>query len=249
MKIIFAISILLLTLSCTSENSESENQPKPTLDLNNGNYNVAFLITDGTYNTEFTAPWDIFDHVRFRNVEKGMNLFTVSNTSAPITTFEGLKITPDFNFLKDEIPHIDILVIPSAEHHLDSDLRDAKLIQFVKQTSEKATWVTSHCDGAFVLAKTGLLDGKHCTTFPADIEAMKSMFDRPIVEDSVWFVHDGKYITSVGGARSFEASLYLCELLYGTQNAKDLADGLVIDWDLSKIPSKVIASGSVDRGK
>lgn len=127
-------------------------------------------------------------------------------------------------------------MIPSAEHHLDSDLEDEKLIAFVKNTSEKATSVTSHCDGAFVLAKTGLLDGVHCTTFPADIQAMRDMFDKPIVEDSVLFVHDGKFITSVGGAKSFEASLYLCELLYGKKNAEDLAEGLVIDWKLEALP-------------
>ncbi|MDB3906589.1 DJ-1/PfpI family protein [Crocinitomicaceae bacterium] len=236
MKFFLVCIPFALALSCANKTEQKAEQTKSSVELKEGNYNVAFLITDGTYNTEFTAPWDIFDHVRFRDVEKGMNLFTVSNTNDPITTFEGLKITPDFNFLKDKIPHIDILVIPSAEHHLDSDLQDKKLIDFVKKTSENATWVTSHCDGAFLLAKAGMLDGKHCTTFPADIQAMRDMFNKPIVKDSVWFVHDDKYITSVGGAKSFEASLYLCELLYGKQNAKDLAEGLVIDWDLSGIP-------------
>lgn len=235
MKFILIFVSLSIILSCSNDSEQKEESTGSSVELKKGNYNVAFLITDGTYNTEFTAPWDIYDHVRFRDVEKGMNLFTVSNTNDPITTFEGLIITPDFNFLKDKIPHIDILVIPSAEHHLDSDLKDKKLIDFVKRTSKKATWVTSHCDGAFILAKTGLLNGKHCTTFPADIQPMRDMFDKPIVHDSVLFVHDGKYITSVGGAKSFEASLYLCELLYGKKNADDLAEGLVIDWDLNKI--------------
>ena len=31
------------------------------------------------------------------------------------------------------------------------------------------------------------------------------------VRENVLFVHDGKYITSAGGAKSFEAALYLCE--------------------------------------
>jgi len=44
------------------------------------------------------------------------------------------------------------------------------LIDFVKSTSLQAEWVTSHCDGAFVLAKTGLLDDRTSTTFPGDIE-------------------------------------------------------------------------------
>jgi transcriptional regulator GlxA family with amidase domain len=60
------------------------------------------------------------------------------------------------------------------------------------------------------------------------------------VMDSVWFVHDGKFITSAGGARSFEAALYLCEVLYGNAISKDLAKGLVIDWELSQVPHEVI---------
>lgn len=57
---------------------------------NEERYNVAFLIMDGTFNTEFTAPYDIFQHTKFRKNIKKMNTFTVANTLEPITTFEGL---------------------------------------------------------------------------------------------------------------------------------------------------------------
>ena len=77
-------------------------------------YNVGFLIMDGTYNTEFTAPFDIFQHTIYRDSIKAMNVFTVANTDDPITTFEGVRIIPDYNYLSDESPKIDILVIPSG---------------------------------------------------------------------------------------------------------------------------------------
>ena len=56
----------------------------------------------------------------------------------------------------------------------------------------------------------------------------------------VLFVHDGKYITSAGGAKSFEAALYLCEFLYGKEVAKSLAGGLVIDWNVDTVPHLVV---------
>ena len=191
---------------------------------------------DGVYNTEFTAPYDIFQHTQYRENIKAMNTFTVANTLEPITTFEGLKILPDFNYVTDSLPRIDILVIPSAEHHLDSDLQDTTMLNFVKKVDEKALFMTSHCDGAFVLAKAGLLDKVASTTFPADVGRYQEMFPQLEVKDSVLFVHDGKYITSAGGAKSFEASLYLAELLYGKEIAKSLAGGLVIDWNLEEVP-------------
>lgn len=210
-------------------------------ELDSANYNVAFLIMDGVFNTELTAPYDIYQHTVFRDSIKPMNVFTVANTHEPIRTFEGLKILPDFDYTKDELPTIDILVVPSAEHHLDSDLEDEAMLNFVKEVDETALFITSHCDGAFVLAKAGLLDDVACTTFPGDIGAMREMFPELDIRDSTLFVHDGKYITSAGGARSFEASLYLCEYLYGRENALEIAEGMVIDWDLEKVNCTIIS--------
>ena len=203
-------------------------------------YNVAFLIMDGTYNTELTAPFDIFQHTIFRENIKAMNVFTVANTDNPITTFEGMRILPDYNYAKDSLPKIDILVVPSAEHHLDSDLEDTAMLDFVKKVDKEAQFITSHCDGAFILAKAGLLNSRVSTTFPSDIDTMRNMFPELDIRKDVLFVHDGKYITSAGGAKSFEAALYLSEYLYGKKIAKSLAGGLVIDWDLTDIPHLII---------
>lgn len=151
-----------------------------------------------------------------------------------------MRILPDFNYLKDALPKIDILVVPSAEHHLDTDLENTKMIDFVKKVDKEASFVTSHCDGAFVLAKAGLLENRVSTTFPSDIDKMRKMFPTLDVRKDVLFVKDGKYITSAGGAKSFEAALYLCEFLYGKEIAQSLAGGLVIDWNLENVPHLIV---------
>ena len=237
--------LFIFLISCDSkpdsidiENQSTEKIKTPEVIPNR--YNVAFLIMDGVYNTELTAPFDIFHHTIFRKNIKPMNVLIVANTHQPITTFEGIRLLPDFNYLEDKMPIWDILVVPSAEHHLDTDLEDEKMIEFVKKTAEKAQFVASHCDGAFVLAKAGLLDDVESTTFPSDIEAMRKMFPGLKVHEDVLFVHDGKYITSAGGAKSFEASLYLCEYLYGKKIADQLASGLVIDWNLEDTPKVIV---------
>jgi transcriptional regulator GlxA family with amidase domain len=204
-------------------------------ELNPERYNVAFLIMDGTFNTEFTAPFDIFQHTKFREGIKAMNTFTVANTLKPITTFEGVRILPDFDYTKDELPNIDILVVPSAEHSMDKDLKDTTMLSFIKKIDKTSLYMTSHCDGAFLLAKSGILDSVASTTFPSDVENYKKMFPNLDVKDNVLFVHDGKYITSAGGAKSFEAALYLCEILYGKKITESLAKGLVIDWNLEQV--------------
>lgn len=239
---------LMLTglFACQSPVNNSKNTIQATIServyplLKENRYNVAFLIMDGVYNTELTAPYDIFQHTQYRDSIKAMNVFTVANTLQPITTFEGIRLLPDYNYLTDSLPAIDILVVPSAEHHLDTDLEDKKMLNFVKKTDKNAKFVTSHCDGAFVLAKAGLLNYALSTTFPSDIDTYQQMFPELKVKENVLFVHDGKYITSAGGAKSFEAALYLCEHLYGAAIARSLAGGLVIDWDLEKVPHTIV---------
>ena len=246
-KIGLGLCTLLILWNCNNSSfTEPSKKPVSTKkvlpDLDPNRYNVGFLIMDGTYNTEFTAPYDIYQHTIFRDSIKAMNVFTIANTDIPITTFEGLKILPDFNYVTDSIPRIDILVIPSAEHHLDSDLENQQLLNFVKRVDREAMFMTSHCDGAFILAKAGLLDNSVSTTFPSDIDTMRKMFPQLDIRKEVLFVHDGKYITSAGGAKSFEASLYLAELLYGKAIADDLAKGLVIDWNMDAVPHVIIPS-------
>ena len=246
MKTILYFLMITFLVSCTTFGEKKESKPidvsieKQFPKLESNRYNVAFLIMDGTFNTELTAPFDIFQHTIFRDSIKAMNVFTVANTDEAITSFEGMRILPDFNYLKDKLPKIDILVVPSAEHHLDSDLEDEAMINFIKQTDKEAIFVTSHCDGAFVLAKAGLLDNSVSTTFPSDIDKMREMFPDLDIRKDVLFVHDDKYITSAGGAKSFEAALYLCEYLYGGKIAQSLAGGLVIDWKLENVPHLII---------
>lgn len=236
------LPLFCLLLSGCTQNPAAEQLPAHPAPNDPKAYQVAFLIMNGTYNTELTAPYDIFQHTRFREGVTPMRVFTVANTRQPVTTFEGLRLLPDYDYRNDSLPRIDILVVPSAEHHLDTDLQDTAMLQFVRKTARNAAYVTAHCDGAFVLAKAGMPDGTVCTTFPSDIAAMRTMFPQLDVRDSVLFVHDGKYITSVGGARSFDAAMYLCHLLYGPEITAQLGRGLVLDWDLAKLRYTVVRS-------
>jgi len=206
---------------------DPENAPERVL-------NVGFLAINGVYNSELIAPYDIFQHTIF-HTDPGMKTFIVSPTLEPIVTFEGITVTPHYSF--ENTPEIDILVVPSAQHNMDSDLEDEALISFVKERGNRARFVMSLCDGAFILAKAGLLDGLKSTTFPSDIDKMRERFPALDIYKDVSFVHDGKMITSSGGAKSYDPALYLVEYLYGKQKARGVAKGLVIDWKVGEIKS------------
>jgi transcriptional regulator GlxA family with amidase domain len=196
--------------------------------------NAAFLIVDGVYNSELMAPMDVFHHTVF-HTSKGMRVFTIAPSSDTITTFEGLRILPDYSFDQDSIPEIDLLIIPSAQHSMDTDLKNERLMSFVAKAAKQSQYVMSLCDGAFLLAHARLLDTYECTTFPGDINRFKETFPNLTVHERVSFVHDRKFLTSAGGAKSYDVALYLTQLLYGKTVAEGIAKGLVISWDLSTV--------------
>ena len=234
----FLLLIFLVGVSCSTQ-EENNTTTSPVAINPDRLYNVAFLIVDGVYNSELVAPMDIFHHTVF-HTEFGMKVFTVAPDTLPITTFEGLRILPDYAFNTDSIPDIDVLVVPSAKNSMGTDLENNSLISFVRKTGKKAFYIMSLCDGAFVLAKAGLVDEKESTTFPSDIERYREMYPQLRVHENVSFVHDANLITSAGGAKSYDPALYLSELLYGNKAAKGIAKGLVIDWDLKEIDHKVV---------
>jgi putative intracellular protease/amidase len=194
---------------------------------------AAFLIVDGVYNTELVAPFDVFHHTPFHtDPAPGIEVFTVSPDGGPVTTFEGLVLHPDHGFA--DAPPADLLVVPSAEGSMDADLGNAALIEWVKKAGAEARWVVSLCDGAFVLAEAGLLDGHAATTFPADYDRFAERFPEVDLRINVSFVHDGRMLTSQGGVRSFDVAMYLVDLLYGPEVARRVGAGLLIPWPLDR---------------
>ena len=212
----------------TADGTPIPGQSGPVADLPKDRpLRAGILVVNGVYNTELAAPFDVLHHTQF-HTQPGMQVFTVSPDGKPVTTFEGLKITPDHSFAN--APQIDILVVPSTRGSMDADLQNQALLNWVRTTGGQARHVLSLCDGAFVLAKAGLLQGIPATTFPDDYGRFSQMFPNLDLRINVSFVDAGKVITSQGGARSYEAAMHLVDRLYGRQVAEGIGKGLLVPW-------------------
>ncbi len=207
-------------------------------DTQAGPRSVGFLVVDGVYNSELIAPFDVLQHIRFHSPDDWPETFVVSPDGRPVRTFEGLTLTPDYSFLT--APPIDVLVVPSAEHSMDSDLENEALIAWVRETGRSARHVMSLCDGAFVLARAGLLDGIEATTFPSDQDRFEKTFPAVEMVRNVSFVDAGHALTSVGGTKSYDVAMWLVEKLYGEKVARGIGGGLVIDWNAKAIPRRIV---------
>ncbi|MFQ5605228.1 MAG: DJ-1/PfpI family protein [bacterium] len=215
----------------SSTGSETANEKKPKI------LNAGFLCIDGVYNSELMAPYDVLQHSVFRDSSNYIRCFIVTPDGKPFTTFEGIHIAPDYAFAN--VPPMDILIIPSTATSMNADIKNTPLIKWLKKTVQTASYVITVCDGAFPLAATGALDNRLATTFPTDRQRLAELYPKVKVQHDVNLVVDGKYITSAGGALSYQPALYLVEKIYSPEHAQRTAQGLVLEWDLKKLPHKL----------
>lgn len=199
---------------------------------------AGIVVLDQVYNTEVVAPYDVFEHTFYRDSTRFIEPFLVSPDGTLVTTAEGLSIGVHYSF--DDAPPIDVLVVPSTANSVDDDLEKGRFLEWLETTAQNAEHVISVCNGAFPLAATGLLDKREVTTYPETQDQLAEQFPDVTVRQDVRFVADGSFVTSVGGARSYEPALHLVDELYGAETARDIAAGLVLPWNPDEIPSAVV---------
>ena len=113
--------------------------------------------------------------------------------------------------LKD-VEETDLLFIPPTLGDMDKGIRaNVAAIPYFKTLYQKGASLASLCVGAFLLAETGLLIGKKCSTHWAYVSEFKARYPQVGVEDgAVITEHDNIY--SSGGANSlWNLILYLVE--------------------------------------
>jgi hypothetical protein len=89
----------------------------------------------------------------------------------------------------------------------------------------------SVCNGAYILAKAGLLDGLQATTTAGLIDGLRLAAPRTKVVDDQRYVDNGKIITTAGLSSGIDGSLHVIERLFGRGTAQMAALGMEYNWD------------------
>jgi len=181
---------------------------------------VGILVLDQPYITEMAGPLDVYHHVAADKIK----VYLISDTDKEMKTYEGMPFRAHYTVAN--APKLDVLVVPSGFGSLDRDTKNVPVIEWIKKAAREAKYVTSHCEGAFLLATAGLLNGKNATTFPADRAQLRRRFPAAKVLDQRVVV-DGNLVTSAGGLASYEGSLWVIAQLFGQQEANRIGEALV----------------------
>ena len=127
-----------------------------------------------------------------------------------------VTLTPDAYI--NDIPKTDLIIIPSAMPA--GDTADAKaMFDWINRQYKAGAEIASMCSGAFILASTGILDGRSCSTHWSFADRFKDMFPK-VQLHSDKLITDEKGIYTNGGAYSFlNLVIYLVEKYYDRQTA------------------------------
>lgn len=180
---------------------------------------VAILIFDGVQIIDYTGPWEVFG-------QAGFQVFTVAQKPDPITTTFGMKVTPAHTFA--DAPKPDILLVPGG--NVLAAQKDPQTLKWVQESAEKAEAVLSVCNGAYILAKAGLLNGLTATTTAPLIAGLAAAAPNIKVVYDKRYVDNGKIITTGGLSAGIDGSLHLVSKLFGRGRAQAIALGMEYDW-------------------
>ena len=181
---------------------------------------VVILLFEGVQIIDYTGPYEVFG-------QAGFEVTNVAPTKDQLQTYMGMKVTPNYDFATCPTP--DIFVIPGGG--VDSILEDKAAMEWVRKTADASSQVLSVCNGAFILADTGLLDGHDATTFFLVIEALRARAPKVNVVNDKRYVDNGKFITTAGLTSGLDGSFYLVSKLRGRAWAQTVAFNLEYDWE------------------
>jgi putative intracellular protease/amidase len=204
---------LCLLIGCFSVVSAQSRQEKPKL-------KVAILVFEGVQIIDYTGPYEVFG-------QTGADVYMVAEKTEPLTTAMGMTIVPKYTF--ENSPKPDVMVIPGGA--VGKHWENPKLIDWIQRNAKDSKYVLSVCNGAFFLAKAGLLDGLAATTTAGFIDDLKVDFPKTKVITNQRFVDNGKIITAGGLSAGIEGALQVVSKVYGEGTAQSIALGIEYHWD------------------
>jgi transcriptional regulator GlxA family with amidase domain len=190
-------------------------------------WNVGILIFDDVEILDFAGPFEVFSRTRLqpgaesRRSEDSapLHVFTVAKTAAPIRTTGGLRVIPHYGFA--DAPRVDLVVVPGG-WGTRALLQDAETLDWIRRAAAGARKVTTVCTGSLLLAKAGLLEGRHATTHWGALDTLDSLKAGVTVEREYRVVDDG-VISSAGVASGIDMAFYVVETLFGREVADETA--------------------------
>ena len=186
---------------------------------------LAVLLFPGVQIIDYTGPWEVFGQASVHN-HPAFEIYSVAQSSGPITTAMGMSVNPKYTFA--DAPAPDVMLLPGG--NVPPQLENPAVMAWIRDSSHGAKVVFSVCNGAFFLAKAGLLDGVEATTFASLIPQLEKDAPKARIRRDRRFVDNGKVVTAAGLSSGIDGALHVIEKLFGRGHAEVVATNLEYHW-------------------
>jgi transcriptional regulator GlxA family with amidase domain len=184
-------------------------------------HTVAILAIHGFIPYDLSIPCSVFKYTGLPNGNPAYEVHVcgmekeVKTSAYSLCTTSGLR----------RLVSADTVIIPGIE-----DITrpvPPKVLAAIRTAYRNGARIASICTGAFVLAETGLLNGRRATTHWSVTKELARRFPEVEVDPQVLYVDEGRVITSAGASAGLDMCLRLVRLDYGPSVAADTARMLV----------------------
>jgi transcriptional regulator GlxA family with amidase domain len=188
-----------------------------TILVPDGQNNLSSIV--GTYKifTRANEYWKNSDS--YRSGRRELFKIELAGISKNVEFYNGLfTVNPHTNI--SAITKTHLIIIPSLNYNYQKTVKENKLvIDWIGKQYKHGAELASICSGAFLLASSGLLDGKACSTHWAVADNFRAMFPKVNLQTDK-LITDENGIYTNGGAYSFlNLVIYLVEKYYDRQTA------------------------------
>lgn len=185
---------------------------------------VVALVYDGLCGFEFSCAAEVFGLLRPEFGSDWYRFETCSMTGRKVSGQYGMSMSVDGGL--DRIAAAGTIIVPGWQ---GIDVPVPKpVLEALLLAHSRGTRLLSICSGSFVLAATGLLDGKRATTHWRYADELRRRYPQIHVDADVLYVDEGQLLTSAGSAAGLDLCLHLVRRDYGPGVANQVARRLVI---------------------
>ncbi len=185
---------------------------------------VVALAYDGLCLFEFGVVVEVFGLPR-PEMGAGWYRFAVAAVEpGPLRATGGVRVAADGGL--DLLEAAGTIVVPGWRGAAEPV--PAALVEALRRAHARGARLMSVCSGVFVLAATGLLDGRTATTHWRHAEALAAAYPALRIDPAVLYVDEGSVLTSAGSAAGIDLCLHLVRRDFGPEAANRVAHRLVV---------------------
>jgi transcriptional regulator GlxA family with amidase domain len=193
---------------------------------------IAFVLFDGALALNLNGPAEVFSLANHLLGEggRGYDLVLLSEQGGPLRTSSGIVVQTraldsiDLS-MSDSRPDTLIVVGGSGASAFTGD---APVVDWIRRAAQVVRRTCSICNGAFLLAAAGLLDGLRAVTHWCEVDALRSMYPEIRVELDPIYLRQGPIWTSAGMTAGIDLALALAEDDHGRRLSLAVARELLV---------------------